>query len=102
MPHGHAVDDGAEQLSRRPPFASVLVDAKPLGQRSVNKGDPAVQVYESDIVTDPDYPGQTMAQFDIPAVDTDVTGAFWWRVDCVDVLNKRRTANCGTLLVEAV
>ncbi len=70
--------------------------------KTTDDDDPSVRVYESDIVTDPDYPGQTMAQFDIPDDDTGVTGAFWWRVDCVDVLNKRRTANCGPLLVEAV
>lgn len=70
--------------------------------RETDDSDPAVQVYASDIVADPDNTGQTMAQFDIPAADTEVTGAFWWRVDCVDVLDKRRTANCGTLLVEAV
>ena len=70
--------------------------------RATPDNDPSVQVYESEVVTDPDYPGQTMAQFDIPATDTGVTGAFWWRVDCVDVLSQRRTANCGPLLVEAV
>jgi len=70
--------------------------------RATPDTDPSVQVYESDIVKDTDNAGQTLAQFDIPAGDTGVTGAFWWRVDCVDVLNKRRTANCGPLLVEAV
>lgn len=42
------------------------------------------------------------AQFNIPATDNEVTGAFWWRVDAIDTLNRRMTANCGTLLVEAV
>lgn len=42
------------------------------------------------------------AEFPIPADDNAVAGAFWWRVDAVDSFNKRRTANCGTLLVEAV
>ena len=42
------------------------------------------------------------AQFNIPAADNEVTGAFWWRVDAIDAENRRMTANCGTLLVEAV
>ena len=66
--------------------------------------DPAVKVYDSDVVEDPDNPGSTMSQFDVPSDDTGVTGAFWWRVDCVDVQGKRRTPDgaCGPLLVEAV
>jgi hypothetical protein len=64
--------------------------------------DPGTQVYSSDITADPDNPGATMSQFTIPADDNLITGAFWWRVDCIDSLDNRRTADCGTLLVEAV
>jgi hypothetical protein len=42
------------------------------------------------------------SEFTIPAADNADTGAFWWRVDAVDASDKRRTAGCGTLLVEAV
>jgi hypothetical protein len=42
------------------------------------------------------------SQFSIPASDNALTGAFWWRVDAIDAQNHRRTAQCGTLLVEAV
>lgn len=70
--------------------------------RAADDSDPAVNVYTSEVVTDPDNPGSTLAQFDIPSTDTGLTGAYWWRVDCVDVLDKRRTAACGPLLVEAV
>jgi len=70
--------------------------------RDTDDDDPAVRVYSSDVVSDPDNVGQSISQFDVPAADTGLTGSFWWRVDCVDVLNKRRTANCGPLLVEAV
>jgi hypothetical protein len=66
--------------------------------------DPAVKTYDSDVVSDPDNAGSTISHFDIPAADTGVTGSFWWRVDCVDVTGKRRTADggCGPLMVEAV
>lgn len=64
--------------------------------------DPTTQMYQAPIETDPDYPGQTKSVFTIPADDNLITGAFWWRVDCVDSLSTRRTAQCGTLLVEAV
>jgi hypothetical protein len=64
--------------------------------------DPSTQVYSSDIYDDPDNPGATMSQFTIPAADNSANGAFWWRVDCIDSLDTRRTAQCGTLLVEAV
>lgn len=70
--------------------------------RTVADTDLSVQVYNSSLVTDPDNVGATMAQFTIPSIDTGATGAFWWRVDCIDVLSKRRTAACGPLLVEAV
>jgi hypothetical protein len=64
--------------------------------------DPTTMVYTSAIIDDPDNPGQTMSTFEIPREDVAVTGAFWWRVDCIDTLSSRRTASCGTLLVEAV
>lgn len=64
--------------------------------------DPTTQVYTAPIENDPDYPGATMSVFTIPSEDNLITGAFWWRVDCVDSLSTRRTAQCGTLLVEAV
>jgi hypothetical protein len=46
--------------------------------------------------------GLWFSTFSIPAANNVMTGAFWWRVDATDSLNKRRTAQCGTLLVEAV
>jgi hypothetical protein len=64
--------------------------------------DPAVTVYQSTVVADPDNIGSTLSQFNIPSTDTQDTGAFWWRVDVTDALNKRRTANQGPLLIEAV
>jgi hypothetical protein len=70
--------------------------------RATPDDDPSVQIYDSEVVSDPDNPGATIAQFDVPSTDTGVTGAYWWRVDCVDTTGKRRTANCGPLLVEAV
>ena len=72
--------------------------------RETPDNDPAVKVYDSDVVNDPDNPGATISHFDVPSEDTGVTGAVWWRVDCVDVLGNRRTPEgaCGTLLVEAV
>jgi hypothetical protein len=45
--------------------------------------------------------GLWFTQFSIPSVNNSVAGAFWWRVDATDTLSKVRTANCGTLLVEA-
>ena len=70
--------------------------------RYVADSDPGVQVYTSSITDDPDNAGATMSQFKIPATDNSVAGAFWWRVDCIDITNARRTAAAGTLLVEAV
>jgi hypothetical protein len=64
--------------------------------------DPTTQVYTSQVQDDPDNPGATFAQWTIPADDNIVTGAFWYRVDCIDSLDTRRMAACGTLLVEAV
>jgi hypothetical protein len=62
----------------------------------------SVRVYDSGVTADPDNPGATISKFTIPSTDTAVTGSFWWRVDCIDSLSKRKMANCGTLLVEAV
>lgn len=72
------------------------------GDRTTLDADPAVQVYSSSVVPDPDNLPATFSQFIIPAADNEVPGAFWWRVDCIDTLNNRRTARCGPLLVEAV
>ena len=62
--------------------------------------DPTTVMYTSAIVQGDDQ--VWYSEFTIPATDNEVTGAFWWRVDAIDSFNKRRTANCGTLLVEAV
>jgi hypothetical protein len=70
--------------------------------RTTADTDPSVNIYESGVAVDPDNAGSTMAQFDVPATDTGTTGSFWWRVDCLDSAGRRRTADCGTLLVEAV
>jgi hypothetical protein len=64
--------------------------------------DPAVLSFSATIIADPDNAGATMSKYNIPSTDTAVPGSFWWRVDVIDVAAKRRTANCGTLLVEAV
>lgn len=64
--------------------------------------DPSVTTYESDVVGDPDNLGATLSQFDIPATDTELTGAFWWKVNVTDVALKQRTANQGPLIIEAV
>jgi hypothetical protein len=64
--------------------------------------DPTSLSFESTVIPDPENAGQTMSQFSIPATDNDEAGAFWWRVDVIDVNSHRRTASCGTLLVEAV
>lgn len=70
--------------------------------RTTPDTDPAVEVYSSTVIPDPSNPGATYSRFTIPAADNGVTGAFWYRVDCLDSTGKRRTANCGPLLVEAV
>jgi hypothetical protein len=64
--------------------------------------DSAVSMFTSAVVDDPDNAGSTMSTFSIPAEDNEATGVFWWRVDVIDVNSKRRTADCGPLLVEAV
>lgn len=64
--------------------------------------DPSTLVYQKNLVLGDD--GVWYSEFDISAVDNEVTGAFWWRIDCIDATGKRRTPDgaCGTLLVEAV
>jgi hypothetical protein len=64
--------------------------------------DPSTLVFTSSVNADPDNVGATMAQFTIPAADNGLPAAYWWRVDVIDTFNNRRTASCGTLLVEAV
>jgi hypothetical protein len=64
--------------------------------------DPSVTTFTSTIVADPDNPGQTMATFLIPDENNISTGAYWWRVDVIDASGGRRTADCGTYMVEAV
>jgi hypothetical protein len=70
--------------------------------RTTPDNDPSVITFTSPVVADPANAGSTMSQFSIPATDNAVPGAFWWRVDIMDVLNKRRTVNSGPLLVESV
>lgn len=64
--------------------------------------DPSVSTYTSNIDADPDNVGATMAQFDIPSTDNLSAGALWWRVDIVDSINHRQTANAGPFMVESV
>jgi hypothetical protein len=64
--------------------------------------DPTSLSYDASIVPDPANAGATMAQFQIPSTNTATPGALWWRVDVIDINQKRRTANSGTLLVESV
>jgi hypothetical protein len=71
-------------------------------ERETPDTDPAVTTFSSPIVADPANPGQTMATFLIPDENNSSPGAFWWRVDVLDASGNRRTADCGTLLVEAV
>jgi hypothetical protein len=70
--------------------------------RYLADNDPTTQMYSASIDADPDNPGATMSVFTIPGDDNLMAGAFWYRVDCVDTLDTRRTASCGVLLVEAV
>ena len=64
--------------------------------------DPEVMTYEATIDPNPDAPGTSMSVFNVPSADTSIAGTYWWRVDAVDQLNKKRTANAGPWLVEAV
>jgi hypothetical protein len=63
--------------------------------------DPSSTMYVGDALT-VGTDGIWFTQFHIPATHNALTGAFWWRVDAIDTQNHRRTAQCGTLLVEAV
>lgn len=63
--------------------------------------DPSVLVFESGLVPDPANPGQTISRFNIPAIDNEIPGMYWWRVDGLDINGKRRTAAHGPLMVEA-
>ena len=64
--------------------------------------DLSVLKYDSNIVSDPDNLGATLSHFDIPSEDTQMTGAWWWKVRVFDPFNNVRTANQGPLLIEAV
>jgi hypothetical protein len=64
--------------------------------------DPSTRVYTSDVFPDPANTAQLMSSFLVPDTDTAIAGAFWYRVDLIDSLESRKTAGCGTLLVEAV
>lgn len=68
--------------------------------RFVSDIDPTSTNYQSEMVRGDD--NVWYSEFDIPATDNTIPGAFWWRVDAVDTLNKRMTASAGTLIVEAV
>jgi hypothetical protein len=70
--------------------------------RTTPDNDPTSVMYEASVVPDPDNAGQTMSQFTIPATANESAGAFWWRVDLIDIESHRRTANAGPLLVESV
>jgi hypothetical protein len=62
--------------------------------------DPSTSTYTSNMIQGDDE--IWYSQFSIPADDNAASGAFWWRVDAIDSFSQRRTAGCGTLLVEAV
>jgi hypothetical protein len=64
--------------------------------------DPSVLVYDSDVVADPENAGATLSKFTIPSEDTQVTGAWWWKIRVFDPFSNVRTANQGPLLIEAV
>lgn len=67
--------------------------------KSTPDSDPANLTYTSNVIQGDD--AVWYSQFQIPAEDNMIAGAFWWRVDAIDALSNRRTAGCGTLLVEA-
>jgi len=69
--------------------------------RETSDTDPTNNMYAGSPLT-AGTDGVLFTQFDIPSEDNQLTGAFWWRVDAIDALGNRRTANCGTLLVESV
>lgn len=64
--------------------------------------DATVLTYDADVVADPDNLGATLSNFTIPSEDTQVAGAWWWKVRVFDPFSNVRTANQGTLLIEAV
>ena len=63
--------------------------------------DPSTHTYTGTTLT-VGTAGLWFSNFSVPAADNTIPGAYWWRVDAIDATNKRRTAQCGTLLVEAV
>jgi hypothetical protein len=64
--------------------------------------DPSVKTYNSGVMADPDNAGATLSMFTIPSTDTQLTGAWWWKVRVSDPFNHVRTASQGPLLIEAV
>lgn len=70
--------------------------------RTTPDTDPSTLSFSAPVLPDPNNVGQTMSQFDIPAADNANPGVYWWRVDVIDVNSKKRTADSGPLLVEAV
>lgn len=68
--------------------------------KTTSDDDPGTLSYSAPLVQGDDQ--IWYSEFDIPGTDNIDTGAFWWRVDAIDSFSKRRTAGCGTLLVEAV
>jgi|SRR5580765_2867936 len=72
------------------------------GDKTTPDTDSSVLTYDSNIVADPDNLGSTLSHFDIPSEDTQVTGAWWWKVRVFDPFSNARTASQGPLLIEAV
>jgi hypothetical protein len=72
------------------------------GDKTTADTDPSVMKYDSNVIADPDNAGATLSQFTIPSTDTQVTGAWWWKVRVFDPFNHVRTASQGPLLIEAV
>jgi hypothetical protein len=70
--------------------------------RTTPDTDPAVSTYTSTVVADPSNIGATMSTFNVPSAENALPGAFWWRVDIIDSLNHRRTADSGTYMIESV
>jgi len=64
--------------------------------------DPSVTKYDSDVIDDPDNIGATLSQFKIPSEDTQASDTLWWKVRVFDSVGNVRTANQGTLIIEAV
>ncbi len=70
--------------------------------KTIPDTDPEVIKYDSDLLDDPDNPGATLSTFSIPSEDTQITGAWWWKVRVFDPFDNVRTANQCPLLIEAV